>query len=162
MPPHARRHRARAARKRPRGAHRRGDQQWNDRCDIVEAHMANGANGASDIDARFAAALQKAANMLKEKHIAKIEKMAAEPDDKEPNNNLEPAAGNRELPENDDRYKFGRLDPSTGAQSQKTPRHPMGDTMMRSYEKAKHFDRELVLKRDMIAKIAEGNKQRWG
>jgi hypothetical protein len=51
--------------------------------------------------------------------------------DKKPNDNLEPAKPQEQPEDKDDREKYGRFDPSSGAQAQKTPKHPIGDRIMK-------------------------------
>jgi hypothetical protein len=98
--------------------------------------LSGAGNGqASDIDRRFAEAEQKRIAMAKEAHISKIEKMAEQHEaGKEPSDNLEPAKAEDQPEDKDDRYKFGRFDPSSGAQAQATPRHPMGGNSKREVD----------------------------
>jgi hypothetical protein len=109
--------------------------------------------------------------MLKEAHIAKVEKMAEEREsDKLSANNANPPPA--EDPPEDDRAKWGagRFDPSVGNQAQKTEKHPWADAqhrasvdrMLREGQEAREFfDDELAIKRAWIEKIEADNRARW-
>src|ERR1700730_6825978 len=65
--------------------------------------------------------------MVKQIHIDKIEKLAAEHEEKRNPTPDEPPADPEDQQPKDDRDKFLRFDPSVGNQAQKTPGHPAGD-----------------------------------
>jgi hypothetical protein len=128
------------------------------RLSVLEQRLAGGqGQSPDDIDARFAEAERKRVVMSKERHVTKIEEAWAQREaDKMPNENLEPAEPAEQPPDDDDRNKYGagRFDPSCGNQSQKTPKHPVGDAMvpvpskaayemlMESRKAKQFFDRE--------------------
>jgi hypothetical protein len=102
------------------------------------AHMSQrlerleAGNGGDDIDARFAAAEQKRVELLKQKHIDKIEQAVATSEalkqpDVEPDGPDGPSGSTIVDPPQGQHEPFGgRFDPSVGSQSQKTSAHPFG------------------------------------
>jgi hypothetical protein len=139
----------------------------NDRLQVLEARfgLSGAGNGGSDIDARFAEAEAKRVAMTKQIHIDKIEKLAAEHEEKRNPTPDEPPADPKDQQPDDDRAKYGRFDPSSGDFSQKTKAHPAGDSVFRRHqieaaENRAFRERELAANRAWIAEIEASNKER--
>jgi hypothetical protein len=113
-------------------------QHMNQRCDALESRL-NGANGG-DIDQRFLEAEAKRVELLKQKHIDKIEQAAQQHEaDKQPPHDALGSGEAEEQPEDNlsaeqkpliepgnELAKYGEFDESVGAQSQATTAHPLG------------------------------------